>query len=48
MAKKKKEKTLLDVVREVDERERKKTLAEEAQKQEERLEREKAQKKAYE
>lgn len=48
MAKKKKEKTLLDVVREVDERERKETLAEEAQKQEERLEREKAQKKAYE
>lgn len=48
MAKKKKEKTLLDVVREVDEKERKEALAEEAQKQEEKLEREKAQKKAYE
>lgn len=46
--KKKKEKTLLDVVKEVDAKERKEALAEEARKQEEKLEREKEQKKAYE
>lgn len=48
MGKKKKEKTLMDVIREVDEKERREEEAEEERKAEERRQREEAQKKAYE
>lgn len=48
MGKKKKEKTLMDVIREIDEKERREETAEEERKAEELRQREEAQKKAYE